>query len=97
LIENELTHNQIHKQEKSRNMLLEPGGGFGRKDEVDTISWLLGAAAGWGGNPSKPAIHLRFSSLNKDGKTAYTLVRKESPAQAAMGVCHQQSLILYLI
>jgi hypothetical protein len=49
-------------QEKARQALITLGslGGtatmFGRKDEVDPISFLIGAAGGWGGNPASAAV-----------------------------------------
>jgi hypothetical protein len=52
---------------------------FGRKDEVEPISWLVSTAAGWGGNPQRDAIYVPFFSKNNDGKTAYTLKVKDVP------------------
>jgi len=52
---------------------------FGTKEEVDPIAHLLGAAAGWGGNPAKDAMYLNFTPENNDGKTAYTLTVKDVP------------------
>jgi len=34
------------------------GGAFGRRDEVDPISHLLGTAAGWGGLPQREAVYI---------------------------------------
>jgi hypothetical protein len=72
--------------EKTRDLLLQLnalggtlGNRFGRKDEVDTISWLLGTAAGWGGNPPSAAIYLPGYPANNDGTTAYTLTLREVP------------------
>lgn len=52
---------------------------FGRKDEVDPISWLLSTAAGWGGNPRRDAIYIPFFPKNSDGKAAYTVKVKDVP------------------
>ncbi|MGB8340786.1 MAG: DUF1214 domain-containing protein [Chthoniobacterales bacterium] len=52
---------------------------FGRKDEVDPVSWLISTAAGWGGNPQRDAMYLPFFPKNSDGKTAYTLKVKDVP------------------
>ena len=52
---------------------------FGTKEEVDPVAHLLGAAAGWGGNPAKDAMYLNVRPENNDGKTAYTLTVKEVP------------------
>lgn len=71
---------------KTRDLLIELNamGGtkdnrFGRKEDVDTISWLLGTATGWGGNPPKDAIYFPVYPAVNDGKTAYTLTVKEVP------------------
>lgn len=38
---------------------------FGKSAEVDTISWLLGTAAGWGGNPPRDAKGFMFENPQK--------------------------------
>jgi len=49
-------------QDKARNDLLALGslGGtgimFGRRHEVDPVSFPIGSAAGWGGNPPSAAV-----------------------------------------
>lgn len=52
---------------------------FGRKDEVEPISWLVSTAAGWGGNPRRDADYVPFFPKDNDGKTAYTLKVKDVP------------------
>ena len=52
---------------------------FGKPGEVDTISWLLGTAAGWGGNPPKDAIYVGGFPANNDGTTAYEMTLKDVP------------------
>lgn len=52
---------------------------FGRKDEVEPISWLVSTAAGWGGNPRRDAIYVPFFPKNSDGKVAYTVKVKDVP------------------
>jgi len=52
---------------------------FGRKDEIEPISWLVSTAAGWGGNPRRDADYVPFFPKNNDGKTAYTLKVKQVP------------------
>jgi len=52
---------------------------FGRKDEVEPISWLVSTAAGWGGNPQRDAMYLPFFPKNSDGKAAYTVKVKDVP------------------
>lgn len=54
---------------------------FGAKNEVDPIRHLIGAAAGWGGNPDKAAIYLNVTPPNNDGKTIYRLAVKDVPVE----------------
>jgi hypothetical protein len=72
--------------EKARNALVELSalGGtkdnrFGKPGEVDTISWLLGTAAGWGGNPPKDAVYIPGFPAKNDGTTAYEVTLKDVP------------------
>lgn len=67
-------------QKKVRDALLVLGstlpdyrGAFGAKGEVDPIRHLIGAAAGWGGNPDSAAIYLNVTPSKNDGKTIYKL------------------------
>ncbi|CAN7673933.1 DUF1254 domain-containing protein [Mesorhizobium sp. LjRoot246] len=46
---------------------------FGSKAEVDPVHFLIGAAAGWGGNPDKDATYKGFTPKGNDGKTVYRL------------------------
>jgi hypothetical protein len=52
---------------------------FGDVDKVDPIAHLLGAAAGWGGNPPNAAMYVNVVPEKNDGKTAYTLTVKDVP------------------
>ena len=52
---------------------------FGDVNDVNPIAHLLGAAAGWGGNPPSAAIYLNVVPESNDGKTPYTLKVKEVP------------------
>ncbi len=52
-------------------------GSFGAKGEVNPIHHLIGAAAGWGGNPDKDAIYLGVTPKNNDGSGVYKLDREE--------------------
>lgn len=54
-------------------------GMFGTKQEVDPIHHLIGAAVGWGGNPSSAAIYLTGHPKNDDGKHIETLTVKDVP------------------
>ncbi|WP_367619734.1 hypothetical protein [Caballeronia sp. SEWSISQ10-4 2] len=61
-------------------------GAFGRKDEVDPVRRLIGAAAAWGGNPDKDASYLNFTPARNDGKTIYTLRAADVPADGFWSV-----------
>ena len=52
---------------------------FGRKDQLDPVYWLLGAAFGWGGLPSDAATYASFFPEQNDGKTPYTLTVTDVP------------------
>ena len=79
--------------EKTRNLLLELSslGGtspnrFGKKGEVEPISWLLGTAAGWGGNPPAAAIYFPGIPEKSDGTTAYRMTLKDVPVDGFWSV-----------
>jgi hypothetical protein len=59
---------------------------FGPKGQVDPVAHLMGAAAGWGGNPDKDATYLNFTPAHNDGKTIYKLNVKEVPVDAFWSV-----------
>lgn len=46
---------------------------FGSKEQVDPVHHLIGAAAGWGGNPDSEATYIAVTPPQNDGKTVYTL------------------------
>jgi hypothetical protein len=52
---------------------------FGTKSEVDPVRHLIGAAVGWGGNPSSAAIYLIGHPQNNDGKHVEKLTVKDVP------------------
>lgn len=54
-------------------------GAFGKKGEVDPVRRLLGAAAGWGGNPDKDVTYLNVTPAKNDGKTVYRLTVRDVP------------------
>lgn len=59
---------------------------FGTKAEVDPIRHLIGAAAGWGGNPDKDARYLNVTPEKNDGKTVYKLTVKDVPVDGFWSV-----------
>jgi hypothetical protein len=61
-------------------------GAFGTKDEVDPVRHLIGAAAAWGGNPSKDAIYLNVTPPKNVGTTVYKLDVKDVPVDGFWSV-----------
>ena len=59
---------------------------FGKRDELDPVYWLLGAAVGWGGLPPTSATYaIIFPEMN-DGKTPHTLTVRDVPVDAFWSV-----------
>jgi len=52
---------------------------YGRKDEVDPVRFLIGAAQGWGANPPKEAAYFNIVPPRNDGSTIYNLTVKDVP------------------
>ena len=52
---------------------------FGSREEVDPLRRLIGAAAGWGGNPDSEAMYIGDTPEKNDGKTVYQLTVKDVP------------------
>jgi hypothetical protein len=59
---------------------------FGTKEQVDPVAHLIGAAAGWGGNPDKDAKYIGITPAKNDGKTVYKLVVRDVPVDAFWSV-----------
>jgi len=59
---------------------------FGKKEELDTVYWMLGAALGWGGLPAAAATYVNVVPEKNDGKTPYTLTVKDVPVDAFWSV-----------
>jgi hypothetical protein len=78
---------QTHQRTREALLTLESLGGvkenrFGMPNEVDTVSWLIATASGWGGNPLKDAVYIPFFPEKNDGKTAYSVTLKDVPVDA---------------
>ncbi len=58
------------------------GGAFGKKGEVEPVKRLLGAAAGWGGNPDRDATYLSETPAKNDGATIHRVTVKDVPIDA---------------
>jgi hypothetical protein len=52
---------------------------FGDKNEVDPVRFLIGAAAGWGGNRTEDAIYLNIAAKDNDGTKPHVLHIPEVP------------------
>ena len=52
---------------------------FGRRENLDPVYWLLGAALGWGGLPAEAATYANVVPGKNDGKTPYTLTVTDVP------------------
>ena len=52
---------------------------FGRKENLDPVYWMLGAAFGWGGLPAEAATYANGFPEKNDGKTPYTLTVTDVP------------------
>ena len=59
---------------------------FGTKAQVDPIRHLMGAAAGWGGNPDKDARYVSVTPAKNDGSTVYKLSVRNVPVEAFWSV-----------
>jgi hypothetical protein len=52
---------------------------FGKKEEVDPIQYLIGAASAWGANAPQDAIYLNVVPTRNDGLSRYTLKVRDVP------------------
>jgi len=59
---------------------------FGKKEELDPVYWMLGAALGWGGLPAEAATYVNVVPEKNDGKIPYTLTVKDVPVDAFWSV-----------
>ena len=59
---------------------------FGKKEDLDPVYHMLGAAIGWGGLPAEAASYVNVVPEKNDGKTAYTLTAKDVPVDAFWSV-----------
>jgi hypothetical protein len=57
----------------------DTSGFFGDKSKLDRLDFLMGTAAGWGGNPKKGAMYFTYLPEQNDGKTPYTVTIKDTP------------------
>jgi hypothetical protein len=78
---------------------------FGSKQQVDPLNYVIGSAAGWGGNPDKEAKYANMNVPNNDGKQVYKLTVRNVPVDGfwsisvynAKGYFEQNALNAYSI
>jgi hypothetical protein len=59
---------------------------FGTRQAVDPIRFVLGAAAGWGGNPDKDATYIPVTPAKNNGDGVYKLTVKDVPVNGFWSV-----------
>ena len=59
---------------------------FGREEETRPVDHLIGAAAGWGGQPRSAAMYVIDSVDANDGNTTYAVTAKDVPVDAFWSV-----------
>ncbi len=59
---------------------------YGKKDDVDPVRFLIGAANGWGANPPKEALYLNIVPSRNDGTTIYKLHVNDVPVDGFWSV-----------
>jgi len=60
----------------------DSGDAFGRKEEVEPVAHLVGALAGWGGQPPSMAVYEILSVEQNDGKIPHAVTVKDVPVDA---------------
>jgi hypothetical protein len=84
---------ETESQKETRAALLVLGKGlsglkgmFGKRGKIDPVHHLIGAAAGWGGNPSEDAIYVGMFPPRNDGKAIYRFTVKDVPVDGFWSV-----------
>jgi hypothetical protein len=57
----------------------DTSGFFGDRNKLERLDFLMGTAAGWGGNPKEAAMYFSYSPEQNDGKTPYSVTIKDVP------------------
>ncbi|MFC2055599.1 DUF1214 domain-containing protein [Chloroflexota bacterium] len=68
-----------HTAQVIASTVTDAGKMFGKKEELDPVYWMLGAAIGWGGLPAEAASYVNVVPERNDGKTPYTLTVTDVP------------------
>jgi hypothetical protein len=59
---------------------------YGRKEDVDELRFVIGAANGWGANPPSEALYLNVVPSKNDGATVHRLTVKDVPVDGFWSV-----------
>jgi hypothetical protein len=81
----------------------DASGAFGKREELNPVSHLLGTAAGWGGNPRTAAMYTMEFPAKNDGKIPYSVTVRDVPVDGfwsitvynASGFMEKNDLDLY--
>ena len=68
-----------HTAQVIASTVTDAGKMFGKKEELDPVYWMLGAAIGWGGLPAEAASYVNVVPERNDGQTPYTLTVTDVP------------------
>jgi hypothetical protein len=68
-----------HTAQVIASTVTDAGKMFGKKEELDPVYWMLGAAIGWGGLPAEAASYVNVVPEKNDGRTPYTLTVTDVP------------------
>ncbi len=68
-----------HTAQVIASTVTDAGKMFGKKEALDPVYWMLGAAIGWGGLPAEAASYVNVVPERNDGKTPYTLTVTDVP------------------
>jgi hypothetical protein len=68
-----------HTAQVIASTVTDAGKMFGKKEELDPVYWMLGAAIGWGGLPAAAASYVNVVPERNDGLTPYTLTVTDVP------------------
>jgi hypothetical protein len=68
-----------HTAQVIASTVTDAGKMFGKKEALDPVYWMLGAAIGWGGLPAEAASYVNVVPERNDGQTPYTLTVTDVP------------------
>jgi hypothetical protein len=81
---------EVEQMRNNINMIgstvTDAGKMFGKKENLDPVYWILGAALGWGGLPAEAATYVNTVPEKNEGKTPYTLTVSDVPVHGFWSV-----------